>query len=64
MENTTQVTYSFYPHWYPYPYPNYPTWPYEYWPWTYYYPYEDYTPPKPWKFCPYCGKKLDQHICG
>lgn len=37
-----------------YPYPNYQFW---------YYPYGYYYYP-PFLYCPYCGKKLDAHICG
>lgn len=48
-EITGQVTYTSYYH-------NYPQY---FW---YQYPYGDIIP-QPFIYCPYCGKKLEPHIC-
>ena len=47
---------NYYPTYYPYDYNYYPP---QYWG-DYYYHY--YAPP--FSYCPYCGKKLEAHICG
>jgi len=47
------------------PYPYYYYWYYPYWYDPYgYYPNGYYYYPQLYNYCPYCGKKLGQHICG
>ena len=55
----TQVTYTSYTvfpgGYYWYNNPGYPDW---------WYPYGYYYYPQLFSYCPYCGKKLEPHVCG
>ena len=42
-------------------YPDYQDWDY---PYDWYCPYGYYWYPQPYQYCPYCGKKLEAHVCG